>query len=167
MVESRLSLGQVRQSREGDELVLAADAFVTVLYLDENEQVQCVKKSLTAACRVNCSEAAKCTCRCSAPGEVFAAPAAGGVEVRFQTEFHCMLTVKSVVPCVCSAQFGEARGSGETARPSVVLRLAGPGEGLWDIAKSYGTTIEQIVQANELDSEETPLGKMLLIPRVR
>lgn len=167
VVESRLSLGQVRQSREGDELVLAADAFVTVLYLDENEQVQCVKKSLTAACRVNCSEAAKCTCRCSAPGEVFAAPAAGGVEVRFQTEFHCMLTVKSVVPCVCSAQFGEARGSGETARPSVVLRLAGPGEGLWDIAKSYGTTIEQIVQANELESEETPLGKMLLIPRVR
>jgi len=48
-----------------------------------------------------------------------------------------------------------------------VLRLAAPGESLWDIAKAYGTTTEQILQANELEEEDLPLGRMLLIPSTR
>ena len=55
----------------------------------------------------------------------------------------------------------------EGNRPSVVLRLASANEGLWDIAKAYGTTTEQILQANELESDALPFGKMLLIPSVR
>ena len=65
------------------------------------------------------------------------------------------------------ARLGEARSSGEGTRPSVVLRLAAPGEGLWDIAKAYGTTTQQILQANELEEEDLPLGRMLLIPSTR
>ena len=49
----------------------------------------------------------------------------------------------------------------------MVLRLALPGEGLWDIAKAYGTTSQEIVQANELEEGPLPSGRMLLIPRVR
>ena len=49
----------------------------------------------------------------------------------------------------------------------VVLRLASPGEGLWELAKAYGTTTEQIVQANGLEEGQLPLGRMLLIPSVR
>ena len=41
VVDGRLALGQVTQSREGAELVLTAEAWVTVLYTDEEEQVQC------------------------------------------------------------------------------------------------------------------------------
>ena len=59
------------------------------------------------------------------------------------------------------------RTRGEGEQPSVVLRMAVPGEQLWDIAKLYGTTAEEIMRANELQEEELPRGKMLLIPRVR
>ena len=54
-----------------------------------------------------------------------------------------------------------------TARPSVVLRMPSPGEELWDIAKAHGTTMEQILQANELEEEALPAGRMLLIPSAR
>ena len=167
IVDARLSLGQVRQSREGKELVLTAEGWVTVLYLDENELVQCVSRSIPVACRLECPEGAKCSCYCVCPGEVFAAPAAGGAEVRFTVEFHCLATETAAVPAVTNAQLGEARSAGEGQRPSVVLRMPAPGEALWDIAKAHGTTMEQILQANELEEETLPTGRMLLIPSTR
>ncbi len=167
IVDARLALGQVRQSREGKELVLTTEACVTVLYLDENELVQCVRRSLPVTCRLECPEGAKCSCFCACPGEVFAAPAAGGVEVRFTVEFHCIVTETTAVPTVTSAQLGEARNAGEGQRPSVVLRMPSPGEELWDIAKAHGTTMEQILQANELEEDALPFGRMLLIPSTR
>lgn len=167
VVDGRLALGQVRQNREGEELVLTVDAWLSVLYLDENELVQCIQRSIPVTCRLECPEGSRCSCRCVTPGEVFATPAAGGVEVRFTVEFHCLTTSVSAVPAVSSARLGEARSSGGEGRPSVVLRLAAPGEGLWDIAKTYGTTMEQILQANELEEDALPTGRMLLIPSTR
>ena len=157
----------MRQSREGKELVLTAEAWITVLYLDENELVQCTRQSIPVSCRLDCLEGARCSCFCACPGEVFAAPAAGGVEVRFTVEFHCLTTETVSVPSVTSAQLGEARSAGEGMRPSVVLRMPAPGEELWDIAKAHGTTTEQILQANELEEGALPFGRMLLIPSTR
>ena len=167
VVDARLALGQVRQSREGEELVLGVDVWVTVLYLDENEQLQRVSRSIPVSCRLDCPEGGRCSCLCLCPGEVFAAPAAGGIEVRFTVEFHCLITAASPVPSVTAARLGEPRGGEEGQRPSVVLRLAAPGEGLWDIAKAYGTTMEQIQQANELEEGVLPTGRMLPIPSAR
>ncbi|MCI8422902.1 MAG: DUF3794 domain-containing protein [Lawsonibacter sp.] len=167
VVDSRLALGQVNQAREGEEVVITADVWLSILYLDENELVQCARRSMPVSCRLSCPPQMSCICRCLCPGEVFAAPAAGGVEVRFSVEFHCLTTVNTAVPSVCSARFGEPRGGSEGARPSVVLRMAAPGEGLWELAKAYGTTTGQILQANELEEEDLPEGRMLLIPSAR
>ena len=49
----------------------------------------------------------------------------------------------------------------------MVLRMPSPGEELWDIAKAHGTTMEQILQANELEEDTLPAGRMLLIPSTR
>lgn len=167
VVDVRLSLGQVRQSREGKEMVLTVEAWITVLYLDENELVQCIRRSIPVTCRLECPEGARCSCTCACPGEVFAAPAAGGVEVRFTVEFHCLTTETTAVPTVINAQLGETRNGGEGQRPSVVLRMPAPGEELWDIAKAHGTTMKQILQANELEEDTLPVGRMLLIPSTR
>ena len=167
VVDARVMLGKVEQKREGDELSLTVDAWLNVLYLDENQLAQCVRRSIPVTCRVDCPENARCVCRCTCPGEVFAAPAAGGVEVRFTVEFSCLTTVREAVPAVTAARLGEARSWEGKQRPSVVLRLAAPGETLWDIAKAYGTTTEQILQANELEEDALPLGRMLLIPSTR
>ena len=53
------------------------------------------------------------------------------------------------------------------ARPSIVLRAVEEGERLWDIAKAYGTTMEDIVQANSLGEDALTAGRVLLIPKKR
>jgi len=100
------------------------------------------------------------------PGRVYGFGFAG-LEVRFTVEFHCLATETAAVPAVTNAQLVEARSAGEGQRPSVVLRMPAPGDALWDIAKAHGTTMEQILQANELEEETLPTGRMLLIPSTR
>ena len=167
VVDSRLALGPVTQKREGTQLILTAEVWITVLYRDEQEQLQCICQMLPVPLRLDCPEGQVCSCKSQCQGEVFAAPGAGGVEVRFTLEFHCQTQRQTAVNCVCSATPGEARNSESGPTPSLILRLATPGEGLWELAKTYGTTQEQILQANELTEEDLPEGKMLLIPRVR
>lgn len=166
VVDSRLCLSDVRQSREGQDLVLSVDAKLAILYESEDQSIQCVRRSLPVSCRMECGEDVGCRCRCVCPSEVYAAPAAGGVEVRFNLEFRCVTWKRCRVPAVCAVDMGAPRERGSEGGPSVVLRLAAPGEELWDIAKAYGTTTEEIAQANELEGDVLPEGTMLLIPSI-
>ncbi len=167
VVDAWVTLGEITRSREGEQMVLTAQACLTVLYLDEEEKLQSIQKTIPVSIRADCPEGRVCLCWCQFPDEVFAAPSAGGVEVRFNVEFHCVTLSQQRVNCVSSAQIGEERSRPDGSQPSVVLRLALPGEGLWDIAKTYGTTSQEIIQANELEEGPLPAGRMLLIPRVR
>lgn len=167
VVDSRLVLGQVSQSREDGHLLLTGEACVCILYLDDREQLQTVRKTIPVACRLEYGGDNRCSCRCLCPGELFASPAAGGVEIRFALEFQCLMTSRLCIPSVTAARLTERRGAKEQPQPSVVLRMAVPGESLWSLAKAYGTTAEQIIRANELEDDHLPGGKMLLIPGVR
>lgn len=164
--DSRFALGKVLRTQEGDNLTLTAQGQITVLYLDEERQIRRIEKPVEVAARLSCPPTAEVTCQCVCPGELFAAPCAGGIEVRLNLEFQVLTACPRLVRVVSQASLGEPRSS-DQVRPSVILRLPEPGEELWDIAKSCGTTKERIMQANELDSEDIPRQKMLLIPSAR
>ena len=167
VVDAALAVAEVRQSREEDQLVLTAELRLNVLYLDELDALQTTQRLFSVTGRVDVPAGGACLLRCVCPGEIFAAPAAGGLEVRFTLDFHCLTTLERKAAGISGVKLGQARDQQEGEQPSVVLRLAAPGERLWDIAKAYCTTAEQIIQANQLEEGQVPAGQMLLIPRVR
>ena len=65
------------------------------------------------------------------------------------------------LPMVTGLELGEKREP-DPGRPSLILRRAG-NEGLWPLAKRYGTTEEAIRSANGLEEAPAP-DRMLLIP---
>lgn len=65
------------------------------------------------------------------------------------------------IPMVTELEIGEIREP-DPNRPSMILRRAGE-ESLWTLAKSYGSTVAAIQEANRLDGEPND-GEMLLIP---
>ena len=110
-------------------------------------------------------EGCGCTCRCRPVGEVTAVPVTGGLEVRVETEFSWTVTKEEQVSMVSGAQPGTVEDAGP--RPSVVIRRMARGETLWDVAKSCGSTVEDIRCANTLPGDGTEEGALLLIPARR
>lgn len=163
-LDTCVKLGAVTQTREGGRAVFSAEALVTVIYVAEDDEIYSLSRQITVPCQVEAPEGCICSCACRRVGDAFATPTTGGIEVRFELDFQYMVLSVQRVTGVCGVQVNEAPV--EEKGPSIVLRAVAA-ERLWDIAKSYRTTMAEILQANELECEDGLQGKLLLIPRKR
>ena len=167
VLDTYLSVGQILQAREGERLTLTADVGVTILYQEEEGTTAAVHRQFPVSCQLELPEDSRCICLCRCPEPVLATPTAGGVEVRFPLEFWYTALTQATVSGVSGVHLDEEKPRNSETAPSVVLRTVGTGEQLWDIAKAYGTTRQDIMQANSLEEESLPAGQLLLIPRRR
>lgn len=165
-IDAYVNIGAVSQTRDGTKMTFSAEAMLTVVYIAEDDELRAVSRQVSVPCQTELPEGCVCSCMCRCPGEVFATPTTGGLEVRFDLDFEYMALSSRRVAGVCGAQMGEAALKDGTQQPSIVLRVVGA-ERLWDIAKSYRTTVRDVMQANELESGESVSGKLLLIPKKR
>ena len=164
--DCRFQHGHVLCAQEQDTLVLTAHGIICVLYMDEERRPRSMEKYVELSARIGIPDGAKVLGIALCPGELYAAPCAGGIDVRLSVEFSLCTSCPISLHVIHRVALGDPRIT-DRPRPSVILRLPEPGESLWDIAKVCGSTCEEIVQANELSGEEIPEGKMLLIPSGR
>lgn len=85
----------------------------------------------------------------------------GGMELRGERQLQIRTMARDTLPLVTGLQVGEISPK-DPARPSVILRRAGE-EALWSIAKSTGSTVTAIREANDLETDPE-FGRILLIP---
>ena len=142
-----------------------AQACASILYLSEDDAPCGVDVDIPVSCRAELPEGCTCLCACRPIGEATAVPVTGGLEVRFEAEFAWTVLREEQVNCVTDLKPSSLREIG--VRPSVVIRRVERGEALWDIAKSCGSTVEDICGANGLASPEAAEGELLLIPARR
>lgn len=142
-----------------------AQAIASILYLSEDDALCGVDVDIPVGCRMELPPSCACFCVCRPIGEVTAVPVTGGLEVRFEAEFSWTTVREEQVNCVTDLKPSTVQVGG--LRPSVIIRRVEQGEGLWDIAKSCGSTVGDICSANSLPSNEAPAGMLLLIPARR
>ena len=142
-----------------------AQTSASILYLSEDDAMCGVDVDIPVSCRVELPAGCTCSCTCRPMGEAAAVPVTGGLEVRFEAEFAWTTLREEQVNCVTELKPGTLQETG--VRPSVVIRRMERGEALWDIAKSCGSTVEDICSANGLASGEAQEGALLLIPARR
>ncbi len=160
-----LTLGPCQCVREEGEAVMTVRGRAGVLYLDEAGEPRALDRPVTLSLRTALPPNGECRCRCAQDGEAQAVVTATGLELRCPVAFSYLITVRQPREAVTALSCAP-REEGE-ALPSVLLRLAMPGEELWDIAKACSTTQEDILRANDLPEGSQGEGRMLLIPRSR
>lgn len=167
VLDAYVNIGEMMQRREENKVSLSAETMITLLCVGEDDDLYTITKSIPAVCPVELPREAACMGRCVCRGDCSATPVGGGVEVRYTLSFLCLATNTSNAVGISDMRLEENTPRDTSGQPSIILRMVGEGERLWDIAKAYGTTMEEIGQANALSEETLPVGQVLLIPKKR
>jgi len=157
--------GPVQQSQEGNQLVSTCDVTAHLLYEGDDGGVHQISQDFQVSQTLEGGAGSSCQASFRVVGEVVAVPVAVGIEVRILLTFSYETLASRTCIAVCDVRLAGERERG-SSQPSLVLRSVAE-ESLWDIAKHYGITRQDVIQANDLDSEEQLCGKILLIPQRR
>ncbi|NLF34849.1 MAG: DUF3794 domain-containing protein, partial [Clostridiales bacterium] len=154
VVDAYVTVGHTKKGREGKESVLSAEARVSLLCITEDGRTCCIKRTIPAAHRLQTGEGSTVLFDCIPGGECAATPSAGGVEVRLALDFQYCIMAAHQVASLSELVLDETAPRDTAGKPSVVLRTVEEGEGLWEIARDYATTMEDIMLANGMEEEE-------------
>jgi len=168
VLDLRLALGAVTQTREGNQVTMEAQTTVRALYLGEDGSLGVAEKAASASWSVDVG-AHNCDCQfwCRLGADGYATPTVGGLEVRCPLDVSYLALESAQGAAIVGLDLDTDTPRDTAGAPSIVLRRLGPGECLWDVAKERGTTVADILQANAL-TEEGDLGAgLLLLPKKR
>lgn len=147
---------QPRLRRGADQVLVDLAGTFQVLYLDEQQHLQCGisrwENTLTHQANQNVQVHGMCqrTGRPQTGNDI-----ANDLAIEFTSMSETGLSMVSAL------ELGGLQQP-DPDRPSLVLRRI-DGSDLWDVAKSCGSTVQAILQANGL-SQEPEQGRLLLIP---
>ena len=162
ILSTQVYLGNPTARREGENIQIALPATATVIYRDEEGELQSASVRLEAGCATSAAENVLCRPMAELAGEAFAVPAGDGLEVRCTVAFTLDTFSDQSFRTLAGGELSDQRVD-TSDRPSVILRTVGEGDTLWSLAKGCRTTTEAICAANNLEEDAVPEG-MLLIP---
>ena len=167
VLSADVCFGAVTAQTKGEQTTVRTTVSVKALYLDEAGIPFAVERRAELSAEAVLPDCARVDAEAVCNGDITANINANGIELRFPADFTLVSQGVVSCPCLTSLSAEEDGGSGAEA-PSLVLRGIEAGQQLWDVAKQYRTTVEDILAANELtDGADALIGQMLLIPRKR
>lgn len=100
------------------------------------------------------------------PGEcVASAGASGKIEIKAEINISAEIYEISEDRIISNITVDESRARQSTAA-ALTIYYSEEGESVWNIARRYNTTVEAVMNENNLDSETVGSRRMLLIPSV-
>ena len=140
---------------------------VQLLYRNESGVICRIGKRYTIQSTQELEEGTDLLIRSVHCGEAYAAPAAGGIELRIPIELFGELLLEQTITAVTEITFDEEETEEEKKEyPSLYLLYPDGSDTVWKLAKRYGSTPELIRSANEMEEGAEPGQTLLLIPRV-
>lgn len=160
-------VGEIRTRQEDGMTEMIADVLATVLYISTDGDIGSASRNITVTARMDVGGDHQWNVGAVCPGEIFGSAVSGGIEIRFPMDFTVMVQSANKIQGICGVNM-EEREKDNSPRPSVTLKVISGKEGLWELAKLYNTTMNEIASANMLgDSDTLENGRMLIIPMKR
>ena len=101
-------------------------------------------------------------------GEPYAAPTAGGIELRMPLEVKVMSFETVKLEYVASVEYKEEQTKDLGSLPSLIVRRVDSQDSIWNLAKRYNSTCELIRRANAMDeSDDIHVGDLIILAKQR
>lgn len=160
-VDASVMIAQPHMMRLEDAAEGKLECGVQMLYYDEEGMLQSAFKRWEDMVQIPCARDATVDMHVHPTGKPQFQVGADGLTVSAELLMHMNTSTLQGIGAVSALQMGEETAP-DPARPSMILRRAG-NDGLWQMAKESGSTVEAIRMANNLTAEPEA-GRLLLIP---
>ncbi len=155
-------------SAKEDKCVVSGTYLVTVIYKDSENSAGIIQKPVDFDGSVKMNEKSeRIVCHGSAQISACSCSVAGESRLELKTE---MILSGIILSTSIKKYVGAIEIAGENAKRdkncALTIYFCEKGESVWDIARRYGTTVEAIMDENNMDCDMTENNGMLLIPQV-
>ena len=160
-----VSAPESRSRTEGDRIIISGKVPVNLIVIDSGGiPVLCEREAEFDFSRIIDDENSGC-CMPQVSLSGCSANLMSDGRIDFKAElFINVAVVKNVREKVLTSLEVEEDKGKKDKKPSVVIYFCSGGESVWDIARRYNTTVEDIMQENELSADYLENKRMLLIP---
>lgn len=148
--------------RDGEKMKAVVPVFAWVLILDRDGKLQGKEVKNEITCDTACASDSACSAACDIFEQPVCLASYDAVTLRLTAQMCIDNCMGSKLHTLRSAKV-DLQKAGEHARASLIAKRAGE-ESVWEIAKSCGSTVEAICEANGLSSGVVQEGAILLIP---
>lgn len=159
-------LGTEQVRREADALVIGGELQVCILAKDSADAAVYCERTTDYEYRVQperMPERIKCTTAVHM-GAVSFAVQGSGIELRAEIKLAAAICEVETLSVLCGMSLIEDQPKSAPDDSSLVMYFASAGERLWDIARMYNTSADEIGRVNELSGDTMQNSRMLLIP---
>ena len=160
-----VSAPESRSRTEGDRIIISGKVPVNLIVIDsEGIPVLCEREAEFDFSRIIDDENSGC-CMPQVSLSGCSANLMSDGRIDFKAELFINVAVAKNVreKVLTSLEIEEDKGK-KDKKPSVVIYFCSGGESVWDIARRYNTTVEDIMSENELSADYLENKRMLLIP---
>lgn len=150
-----------RSSRMGDQIQAELPGVFQILYRDGAGMIQSAVLRSSSTWEMPVDTQADVQMSIIQSGRPQGNINGGSMTARSGMELHVLTSSEQSIPMLMGMDVGEPV-TPDPMRPSLILRRA-DGQGLWNLAKACGSTMEAIRRANGITGDPAE-GQMLLIP---
>lgn len=161
MIDTTFCPDHPRQQQAGDSMTMLLPGQFQLLYSDNSGQLQSTVARWEGDWSMPVDNDALVMANVRPSGRPQTANDGAGILLRADMLMDAMTAAQQAISVVAGLEAGEL-AEPDPGRPSVILRRAGDNS-LWEIAKRAGSTVEAIMDANQLETQPTP-ERILLIP---
>lgn len=158
-------------SIEDDRIILEGVVDCNILYLADNEEqpVFCVQRDIPFRQAIE-AKGANDSMNLNVETDIehcsYSLISAKEVEVRIAIGMLARVSSKETIKVVSNATEQQLDSSRLDKQPSITIYFAQEGDTLWDIAKRYYTTVDQIIKDNDFENaRELIAGEQIIIPK--
>lgn len=168
VIDLSILLEPANKRREEGGESLVNEATINLMYIGEDDTAYCASRRCSIVCPLGEESGNSYDCNVSTQGENFTTGVGNEIVIRFFADYEITILGSENAVNISRVELNAEEVKDTSNAPSVIIKYINCEQSLWEMAKRYNTTIQEIAAANALENEEVvPSGSMLLIPKIR
>ncbi len=152
---------------EDGNLIINGTVIADIVAFDKNEEPSFYEKPVEFEYKCSLgktSENMRCEPQIEPVSVNYTITGSGNMELRIDLSINAAVYECNNVPLIVDVNIDEKRQIERKDRGAMTIYFASEGESVWDIARRYSASVEEIKQINDIINENLDDDKMILVP---